>query len=215
MSVLQRTISSPQNPQRIAAAVTSSPEVVNFGPFEVNLRNRELRNHGLRVKLQEKPFQILEALLERPGELVRRSELEKKLWPDTFVVYGRCLNTALSSLRQALGDSAGNPRFIETRHKLGYRFVAPLEAGVPSLTLRRNDKRKVPSSDSSLEGQNFCEHCLLSVFLYAAAEQLFTGRSHWAGMDLGHSSLHLRSLKKSSSLGGSRRREPTGREGRT
>ena len=98
-----------------------------FGAFEVDLENRELRKHGLRVKLQHKPFQILELLLCAPGRLVMRNELAERLWPCLHVNFDRSLNTAVNALRQALGDSRGNPRFIETRSGLGYRFIAPVE----------------------------------------------------------------------------------------
>lgn len=99
-----------------------------FGIFELDLRARELRRRGLRVKLQDKPFQILELLLERSGEVVLRKELREKLWPDTFVGFDRSLNTAVNSLRRALGDSPGNPRFVETRPRTGYRFIGPVDA---------------------------------------------------------------------------------------
>ncbi len=101
---------------------------VRFGVFEADLQARELRKRGLRVKLQAKPFLLLEMLLARPGEVVTRKELRERLWPDTFVGFDRSLNTAVNSLRAALGDSALNPRFIETRARLGYRFIAPVEA---------------------------------------------------------------------------------------
>jgi len=104
-----------------------------FGIFELDLRSRELRRRGLRVKLQEKPFQILNLLLEKAGELVSRKDLREKLWPDTFVGFDRSLNTAVNSLRRALGDSPGNPRFVETRARAGYRFVAPVEIMAESL----------------------------------------------------------------------------------
>lgn len=99
-----------------------------FGIFELDLQTQELRRRGIRVKLQGKPFQILEALVERSGELVTRAELRQKLWPDTFVGFDRSLNTAVNSLRKALGDLAGNPRFLETRSRHGYRFIAPVES---------------------------------------------------------------------------------------
>jgi len=106
---------------------TRTPRTVRFGAFEVDLQARELRKRGLRLKLQEKPFQILEMLLERPGEVVMRHELRKRLWPDTYVGFDRSLNTAINTLRRALGDSPGNPRFVETHSRRGYRFIAPLE----------------------------------------------------------------------------------------
>jgi TolB-like protein/DNA-binding winged helix-turn-helix (wHTH) protein/tetratricopeptide (TPR) repeat protein len=101
---------------------------VRFGTFEVDLRAGELRKNGLRVKLQDQPFQILALLLGRPGEIITREELQRQLWPtDTFVDFDVGLNTAIKRLRDALGDSAENPRYIETVHRRGYRFVAPVE----------------------------------------------------------------------------------------
>jgi DNA-binding winged helix-turn-helix (wHTH) protein/Tfp pilus assembly protein PilF len=105
----------------------STSRKFRFGSFEVDLDNRELRKRGLRLRLQHKPFQILELLLQSPGQLVRRGELAQQLWPDLHVDFDRSLNTAVNSLRQALGDSPKNPRFIETQPGLGYRFVAPLQ----------------------------------------------------------------------------------------
>lgn len=107
---------------------TSQFGAYRFGIFELDLQARELRRRGVAVKLQEKPFQILEALVERPGQVVSRKELSQKLWPSTFVGFDRSLNTAVNSLRRALGDLPANPRFLETRARLGYRFVAPVEA---------------------------------------------------------------------------------------
>jgi TolB-like protein/DNA-binding winged helix-turn-helix (wHTH) protein/Tfp pilus assembly protein PilF len=99
-----------------------------FGPFEAHLRSGELRKHGIRIRLQDQPFQILAALLERPGDLVTREELRARLWPsDTFVDFDHGLNTAINKLREALGDSAETPRYIETLARRGYRFIAPVE----------------------------------------------------------------------------------------
>jgi len=106
---------------------TSVAGKFRFGAFEVDLNNRELRKHGLRMRLQNKPFQILEMLLCAPGRLVMRDELAQRLWPALHVNFDRSLNTAVNALRQALGDSRQNPRFIETRSGLGYRFIAPVE----------------------------------------------------------------------------------------
>ena len=103
------------------------PSHVRFGPFEVDLRANQLRKHGIRIKLQEKPFQFLALLLERPGEVVTREQLRDQLWPsDTFVDFEGSLNTAVNRLRQALSDSAETPRFIETIPRKGYRFIYPL-----------------------------------------------------------------------------------------
>jgi TolB-like protein len=97
--------------------------VVRFGGFEADLRSGELRKDGTRIRLQEQPFQILQALLERPGEIVTREELRLKLWPaDTYVDFDHGLNNAIKRLREALNDSAENPRFSETLSRRGYRF---------------------------------------------------------------------------------------------
>ena len=95
--------------------------------FEVNLRQGELRKNGIRVKLTGQPFQILVILLEHPGDLVTREQLQSRLWPsDTFVDFDGGLNAAINRVREALGDSAENPRFVETLPRRGYRFIAPL-----------------------------------------------------------------------------------------
>ena len=99
-----------------------------FGDFELDLRNRELRRNGARVKLQEQPLQLLTLLIERPGTLVKREELAQHLWPGLHVNFDRSSNTAVNALRQALADSPRNPRFIETRAGLGYSFIASVEA---------------------------------------------------------------------------------------
>jgi TolB-like protein len=104
----------------------SSAPVVRFGTFEVNLHSRELRKHGMRIRMEEKPFQILELLLERAGRVVTRRALREKLWPDTIVSYEHGLNTAVNKLRDLLSDSSRSPRFIETLPRLGYRFIAPV-----------------------------------------------------------------------------------------
>jgi len=105
--------------------VAPSHELIRFGPFEVDLRNRRIRKHGLKIRLQDQPFQILQILLEHPGELVTREELQRQIWPaDTFVDFEQGLNNAIKRLREALGDSAETPQFVETIPKHGYRFLA-------------------------------------------------------------------------------------------
>ncbi len=104
--------------------------VVRFGTFEVNLHSRELRKHGMRIRLEEKPFQILESLLERAGHVVTRRALRERLWPDTHVGYEHNLNTAVNKLRELLGDSAQSPRFVETLPRLvAARTAQPQAAG--------------------------------------------------------------------------------------
>jgi TolB-like protein/DNA-binding winged helix-turn-helix (wHTH) protein len=102
--------------------------VIRFGPFEADLRTRELRKHGLKLKLQEQPFQVLAILLQHPGELVTREEICSSLWPEgTFIDFDHGLNTAVRRLRDALNDNADTPRFIETLPKRWYRFIGPVE----------------------------------------------------------------------------------------
>ena len=104
-------------------------EQLRFGVFELDLRAGELRKHGLLVRLQEQPFQVLAMLLEQPGEVVTREELQEKLWPaNTFVDFDHGLNKAISKIRDALGDSAESPRFVETVARRGYRFLAEVKA---------------------------------------------------------------------------------------
>ena len=99
-----------------------------FGVFEVSLAARELRKHGIRVRLRGQPFEVLALLLESPGEIVTREQLRARLWPaDTFVDFEHSLNTAVKKLRATLGDSPDNSRYIETIPRLGYRFIAPVE----------------------------------------------------------------------------------------
>src|SRR5215469_703606 len=115
---------------------TQPVAVLSFGAFQVDLRAGELRKQGKRIKLQEQPLLVLKVLLGRPGEIVTRDELRSQIWSaDTFVDFDNSLNTAINKLREALGDSADNPRFIETLPRRGYRFIAPvngMQAGVPA-----------------------------------------------------------------------------------
>src|SRR5215470_9124808 len=104
----------------------TAPRIVRFGIFEADLDAAELRKSGLKLKLQEQPFQILALFLSRPGEIVTREDIQQRLWPDgTFVDFDHGVNTAVKKLRETLGDDAENPRFIETVPRRGYRFIAP------------------------------------------------------------------------------------------
>ena len=105
----------------------NTSRVVRFGVFEVDVSAGELRKNGMKLRLQGQPFQILALLLGHQGEIVTREELQRKLWPsDTFVDFDHSLNTAINKVREALGDSASNPRYVETVARKGYRFIAPL-----------------------------------------------------------------------------------------
>src|SRR5262245_6186840 len=110
------------------ARVTPPASPIHVGPFELDLRTRELRKGANCVQLQGQPFTILCALLERRGDVVTREEIRDRLWPDgTFVDFEHSVNAAIKRLRAALGDTAESPRFVETLHRRGYRFIAPVE----------------------------------------------------------------------------------------
>jgi TolB-like protein/DNA-binding winged helix-turn-helix (wHTH) protein len=124
---------------------------LRFGVFEADIRSGELAKRGRRVRLQEQPFQLLAMLLERPGELLTREELSSKLWPNTIVDFDHGLNKAVAKIREALGDSAENPRFIETVARRGYRFLADVTVtghGQPQIVAQVSS----PGSGTSLPG---------------------------------------------------------------
>ena len=128
-----------------------SSNVKRFGTFEVDVRARELRKGGIRIRLQDQPFEILAVMLDRPGEVVTREELRQRLWPaGTFVDFEHSLNAAIKRLRAALGDDADNPRFVETLHRRGYRFIAAVESeGQPvQQSARRAAAAAKPAADS-------------------------------------------------------------------
>lgn len=122
-----------------------SPLILRFDVFEADLRAGELFKAGRKIKLQVLPFQVLALLLERPGEILRREELQGKLWPaDTFVDFDHSLNTAIKKLRQALGDNKKKPRFVETLPKRGYRFIG---------TVKQAARRSVPAKDAEADSK--------------------------------------------------------------
>jgi len=123
---------------------TSAARVFRFGVFELDARSGELRKHGVKIRLPDQSFQILQVLLDRPGEVVTREELQQRLWTsDTFVDFDVGLNSAIRKLRDALDDSAENPRFVETLPRRGYRFVA-------SVTLAKPDQLPEPVAGSTV-----------------------------------------------------------------
>ena len=136
---------------------------LRFASFEVDLENRELRKHGLRISLQRKPFLILECLVQRPGQLVTRNDLAHLLWPGLHVSFDRSLNTAVNALRRALGDNSRNARFIETRTGLGYRFLVSVEeVGAeapqqkPGIQLVHSNAAEIQPPEDCLKGRFFC-----------------------------------------------------------
>ena len=113
------------------AEVNHQPPVFQFGAFELDAHSGELRKHGIKLKLQRQPLQVLAILLERPGEVVMREEIQKRLWPDnTYVDFDNAINSAMRKLRDALGDTAENARFIETLARRGCRFIYPISGGI-------------------------------------------------------------------------------------
>jgi DNA-binding winged helix-turn-helix (wHTH) protein len=112
-------------PVEVPVSTNSSSRIIRFSTFEVNLQTGELRQRGQKVKFQEQPFQLLVALFEEPGKVVTREELRSKLWPaDTFVDFDHGLNVAIKRLRDALGESAERPIFVEALADRGYRFIS-------------------------------------------------------------------------------------------
>ncbi len=136
-----------------AMALTARTRAARFGAFEVDLRSGELRKHGIRLKIQDQPFQVLAHLLEHPGEVVTREELRQKLLPaDTFVDFDTGLNSAIKKLRDALSDSAEEPRYIETLPRRGYRFIAEVQNGdAPAATTAAIEENAahVPSPEAA------------------------------------------------------------------
>jgi TolB-like protein/DNA-binding winged helix-turn-helix (wHTH) protein len=120
---------------------------LKFGVFEADLRTGELTKLGRRVRLQEQPFQLLAMLLEKPGVVVTREELQLKLWPQTTVDFDHGVNKAISKIREALGDSAENPRFIETVARRGYRFLA-------DVTVVDSEKTEIAASDLAVQQED-------------------------------------------------------------
>ena len=115
-------------------------KVVCFGPFKLDLKAGELHKSGRKIRLQEQPFQVLKMLVEHAGELVTREELQKRLWPnDTIVEFDHSINAAVKRLRDALGDTAQEPRYVETVARRGYRLMVPVEREDHGMAAARPD----------------------------------------------------------------------------
>ena len=150
----------------------NSPLVLRFEVFEADLRAGELYKAGRKIKLQVLPFQVLALLLERPGEIVRREELQKKLWSaDTFVDFDHSLNTAIKKLRQALGDNNKKPRFVETLPKRGYRFIGTVEPVAGRLTLARTPANAPEAASKVGRVAKLCADGKLSFTLVSVDEE--------------------------------------------
>lgn len=131
----------------------TADRVVRFGVFELDLKNRSLHRHGIQLKLQDQPYQILALLLEHAGEIVPREDIRRKLWPtDTFVDFNNSVNAAVNRLREVLDDSADNPRFIETVPRRGYRFIAPVK-GPEAIAVALEQKSVVADANGPQAGK--------------------------------------------------------------
>ena len=126
-----------------------------FGRFELDVRTRELRKDGVRLRMQDQPFEVLVMLLEQPGEVLTRDELRRRLWPDgTFVDFEHGLNAAVNKLREALSDSADNPRYVETLPRRGYRFIAAVTratSAAPPEPPPQPARSRVASTDNNVQ----------------------------------------------------------------
>jgi serine/threonine protein kinase/Tol biopolymer transport system component len=140
------------------------PRVIRFPPFQLDIRSAELRKHGIRIRLHEQPFRILRMLLERPGEVVVREEIRQALWPNNTVVeFDHSINAAIQRLRDALGDSADEPRYVETVPRRGYRFIGavePAEAAEPVVE-EKAPEPAAPKDPSDLCGETFSHFRLI------------------------------------------------------
>ena len=153
--------------------------LVRFGAYEVDLRSGELRKAGAKLKLSGQPFQVLAILLENPGEIVTRDDLLKRLWPDTFVDGDHNLNTAINKIREVLGDSAENPRFVETLPRRGYRFIAPVEGTRPPMPPEPVNTPQAPAVRSVRWGV-LRTGVLIGAFVLMAIAGLFLYKLHRA-----------------------------------
>lgn len=134
------------------AVPQNNSRIVRFGVFELDLNAGELRKNGAKLRLQGQPFQVLALLLDRPGEVVTRDELRQQLWPaDTFVDFDHSLNTAINKVREALGDSASSPRYVETLARRGYRFIAPLHPPAQPELLAATPPQALASANAPVE----------------------------------------------------------------
>jgi len=150
----------------------ATTEPLRFGVFEIDPSARELRKHGVRIKLQDQPFAVLLVLLEKPGQVVTKEELQQRLWPaDTFVEFDKGIYNAMKRLRETLGDEAETPRYIETLPRRGYRFIAPVARRDGSgerlqLPATPEPTPRLPSTKRlALLGSLICVLVLLAIFI--------------------------------------------------
>ena len=162
------------------AETQSRPRLVRFGVFEADVRTGELRKDGVKLKFSAQPFRVLAILLERPGDVVTREELQKRLWPDTFVDVERNLNTAVNKIREILGDSAESPRYLETLPRRGYRFIAPVETDI-SVVNRDPIEKPIDQPAKSAKSFRFLLPILSGAAILAIGLVLWISYSKTAG----------------------------------
>jgi DNA-binding winged helix-turn-helix (wHTH) protein len=162
---------------------------MRFGVFEADLSTGELRKNGVKIRLQEQPFQILAFLLARPGELVTRQDLRDKLWSnDTFVDFDHSLNTAINKLREALGDSASSPRFVETVARRGYRFLGSVESAQPVPDVKSEPSQATPNVQFHPELEVPLPHRAVTRGLFVLIQIMYlcfylSALFHWSQID--------------------------------
>ena len=188
-------VAEPLRPGKRSDAAPLAPpsKCLRFGLFEADLSAGELTKNGKRVRLQEQPFQLLATLLGRPGELVTRQELQAVLWPDTTVDYDHGLNKAVSKVREALGNSAENARFVETVASRGYRFLARV-AAVSDASDLHNGATDAASPRSGVNVSSNVAHRPLKYALGFALAVLTAGGIAWLCYPSQHAALKVRSL---------------------
>src|SRR4029077_19183531 len=164
---------------------------LRFGVFEVDLRACELTKRGLRIRLQEQPFEVLAMLLAKPGELVTREELQKKLWGQTVVDFDHGLDKAVNKIREALGDSAENPRFVETVARRGYRFLADATPIEDDELVPPSESRRIGLTDAALPPTRLRRPRAWMVFGLAL---VLAASLSWILYSRSHSSPKIRSL---------------------
>src|ERR1022692_1690669 len=173
----------------VMSVADGRPHRLRFATFEVDAGSRELFRQGRKVKLQEQPFQLLVALLERPGEVLTREELKQRVWPDDTVVdFDRGLNRAINRVRDALGDSAENPRFVETLPRHGYRFIAPVQQldltdALPAMDGHTAGVIREPPAGPASRTRTFAGKLALlgAAAVIAVAAALLWNPGHWRG----------------------------------